>query len=427
MPDNTRATPRPDRDAIGGSGLPTHHQKLILGAALFHPQLAQQAWKTWRTQFDPQRDFIEPGSRRLLPLAHHNLLHNQLASADVEDAHRSHATDTTFAAQLKQRRLGILVKNQRLLYDCAQLLKMFHAANIDTILLKGAALVSSQTYADASLRPMSDFDVLIQRAQAPVALALLEREGWRVGSMDYDHFDEDFLTVRHAQNFGGPHRTNFDLHWHALPNSMDTGLDAEFWERAQPLTLHNTQTHTLSPTDQLLHVGVHGAAWAPIPPIHWIADAVMILRASQGQKDPARQIDWTRLVDLARRYQLGLTLCHTLGYLQEHILPHTAGVQSIPAQVLASLAQTQVSRIERRLFRAHTQRSGTFGQLPLLWARYRYYLARRRSMPAHERPARRLSFARYMAVFYGYRSLPEVLRWAVNRSYTRIRRLIIGT
>ncbi|MEX1020394.1 MAG: nucleotidyltransferase family protein [Litorilinea sp.] len=401
-----------DPEANGGC-LPSTRQENLLGAALFAPAQAVAAWHRWRAEVDPTRDFIDPGSVRLLPLVYENL-----RPCDLDDP---------YLQSLKALHHQTVFTNQIQLHGCAQLLDLLHAAGIPTLTLKGAALVS-QYYPTVGTRPMGDFDVLVPHAQAEAALAVLDAAEWRPVGLAHSQITPALLQVRHAQNFSGPNRRQIDLHWYALAGSMDPALDRQLWDQAQPLTLHNVTTQTLCPTDQLIHVCVHGAAWSSVPPVRWIPDAVMTLRAAADAANPAPAIDWTRLLELARAYQLGMSLHHTLSYLQAHILPQVAAVDALPAPVLDTLAQMPTTRAERRLFRAHTQRSTRLGQLPLLWARYRAYRARIQNARAHRDAGKggRLSFPGYIAVYYGYRGLSEVLGWAMMRSRERIQRMRLG-
>lgn len=411
-------------DTTGGY-LPNAHQSLLLGAALFAPQAARRAWEQWRKESvtkDPaghRLRAIEPGSRRLLPLVHHNL--SQDGGTPELDA------DPLFA-QLKGHRQKILIRNQRHLYYCAQLLELFHAESIRTLVLKGAALIQDY-YPDPSLRPMNDFDLLVPHSQARAAIDLLNRHGWHTGQVDTETIDEHYLFIRHGQSFSGNvHQksetegwTHVDLHWYALHAAMDFRLDEQLWAHAQPITIHGASTLVLCPTDQLIHICVHGAAWAPIPPpLRWIADAVMILRTA------GPHIDWDRVCRLARNHPITLSLSAALGYLQNHILPHTDTLSPIPPSVLKELDSAPISAAEKQFFQTATRRSTRFGKLPNLWTRYRDYRARFETTPPSHRPSRRLNLIQFISIQNNQPDdVPGVIQWAANRSFQRLRRMIL--
>ena len=68
-------------------------------------------------------------------------------------------------------------RNQMLFHNMAILLRRFHNAGIQTMIIKGAALTLLY-YRDYGLRPMKDFDVLIHTKQATAAINLLKKLGW---------------------------------------------------------------------------------------------------------------------------------------------------------------------------------------------------------------------------------------------------------
>ena len=118
--------------------------------------------------------------------------------------------------------------------------------------------------------------------------------------------------------------------------------DAPFWAASQPFALSGREYQTLCPTDMLLHVCFHGARWNVTPPLRWIADAMMILSRA------GEEIDWLRLLELARERRLSLMLRETLGYL------HRTFAAPVPPFVLATLGVTPVSRGERLAFDQQT-------------------------------------------------------------------------
>ena len=96
-------------------------------------------------------------------------------------------------------------------------------------------------------------------------------------------------------------------------------------------------TRALNPTDQLLHVCVHGFTATEVVPIRWIADALTILRTSQ--------IDWSRLAELARHLSVSIPLATTLRFLRDTF------PTPIPARCWEQLASIRADASERRYFR----------------------------------------------------------------------------
>ena len=115
------------------------------------------------------------------------------------------------------------------------------------------------------------------------------------------------------------------------------GADSAFWDDSVPLSLNTMATRALNPTDQLLHVCVHGFTVTEVVPIRWIADALTILRTSQ--------IDWRRLTKLARHLSVSIPLATTLRFLRDTF------PTPIPCEVLGELASIRADASEQRYFR----------------------------------------------------------------------------
>ena len=311
---------------------PGAEQELLLQAALLNGEQALAAWKTWCSKVDLQA--LDTSSYRLLPLLYHNL--NRL--------------------QVKHPWLPIMrgvhrhtwVKNQTLLYEMGQLLTQFQDAGIEPLLLKGTALIVKY-YDNFGLRPMDDFDVLVPRCQVNQAIEVLTKAGWEAG-----------FRAPHAQSFRKGEELECDLHWNILFENCRQAIDDPFRQMAEQAYVNGVAVKVLNPTDQLLHVCVHGARWSYLPPLRWLADAVVILNHSV--------IDWERLVQQAIRVGVVLPLRDALAYLKWLL-----GLE-IPETVLSQLNQYPVPLALHLDFRAWTipadQRSASL----TLWAYWREFV-----------------------------------------------------
>jgi hypothetical protein len=315
-----------------GSCWPTKEQELLLRAALLQGSAAIAAWHEWESNVDI--DQLDQGSQRLLPLLYRNL--------------RSHKVETPLMGRFKGVYRATWYKNRTAFHDMAVLLDAFHDAGIQTLILKGAALVLLH-YKDHGLRPMSDFDILVPTEQAPAAMNLLVKLGWRPKQKPLKAFSDGYFSFRHGHEFQDSAGRQLDLHWHALLECCYTGADDDFWDSAVLTKLHGMSTYALNPTDQLLHVCVHGAEWNPIPPFRWVADAMIIMNTSQAE------IDWDRFIAQAQKRRLILQLEGALSYLQNLLNA------PIPPTVLQSMRSMTVSRIERMEYQARTRLSGLTG------------------------------------------------------------------
>ena len=233
------------------STLPRPDQLLLLRAALSDGDDALRAWARWSEQVG--LDAAERASQRLLPLVYANL--RRLGADDPE------------LPRLKGLYRHAWYRNQLLFRRVAEVVRRFREAGVETLVLKGIAL-SVLHYRDSGVRPMEDADVLVRPDRAAEAVGLLLASGWRPLEVV-----PAYLEVKHAHPFEHEAGERLDLHWNAL---WEAAPDDDLWSAAVPLEVAGEPTLALDPTDQLLHVCVHGVQWDPTPAIRWVADAVTV-------------------------------------------------------------------------------------------------------------------------------------------------------
>ena len=342
-----------------GDCWPSAEQTLLVQAALLDGDAGRRALSAWRSQ--AALDRLDLGSRRLLPLLYERL---QADPADpllpiLRDAHQQAAT-----------------KNAALIEATAAAIQTLTDAGIDTIVLKGMALIASGM-ASPGARPMADCDLLVPESLALAARDALLRAGWRLEG----RMNADILSLRHAVTFRAPSGHQLDLHWHVLADCCDSGADEDFWRAAVPASLHGVPTRTLCPADMVLHACVHGVRWSIVPPVRWAVDAMTVIRAATAP------IDWDRFVVQAETRLLVLPAIDTLRYLRDHLGAPVPGWvderlarASMPAWARAEYRVKRQPRTARRQAAFHwyhhrrSRASGTFlGDL----ATFPSYLRRR--------------------------------------------------
>ncbi len=304
-----------DAGPADGHLWPSEEQRLLLVAALADGDRARAAWRGWRARVDVDEEFGW-ASLRLMPLVYRNL-----AALGVADP---------LMARLK----GVY---RRAWYETHLLLRRTHPAvaalreaKIEVLLLKGAPLVL-EYYRHHALRPLSDVDVCVHRADVHRALAVLEALGWRPARP----LTQDHVRFFHAVQCVHPDGGEIDLHWHVASETRSNDLDTAFWADTEPLEFEGVTVRQLAPTMLLLHIVVHGVRWNEETPIRWIPDALTVL----GARGAA--IDWERLLATARRGRLTYRLALGLDYLVRHF------DAPVPAWVAEALARTRVSFPER--------------------------------------------------------------------------------
>jgi hypothetical protein len=343
---------------------PTWQQELLLQAALLQGKNSIEAWERWKSSVDIEH--LDIGSHRLLPHLYRNL-HNQ----GVEDP---------LMGKFKGVYRRTWYDNQLLFHHVSTLLSSLRDAGIETIVLKGAALALLH-YKDSGLRPMNDFDVMVHAEQTSAAIALMRELGWNPMPRSPEALTESYLSIVNSHGFVHNAGRECDLHWHLFPECCQADADKDFWEQSVPFQIHNVPTRSLTPTDQLLHVCVHGAEWNPVPPLRWVADAMMIMKTAP--------IDWDRLIAQARKRRLILPLRDTLDYL------HSKLAAAVPSGILPSLHNIPASRLELAEYKYKTENyeSKPLGYLPVLWFRYLRFEGSDRS--------KLFGFVNYLQRFWG--------------------------
>lgn len=295
---------------------PTQAQKLILRAALLTGPEAIEAWEEWLKIIDI--NVLDFGSHRMIPQLYRNLL--------------AHGVRHPLMERFKGVYRYYLYKNETLLNRTANVLSEFRDAGIDAILLKGCALVPLY-YKESALRPMQDADVLVHVEQAPKAMALLERQGYKPLFLSAAK-PEKWIAIRHSFPFADREGRQIDLHWHFLWECWHA-RDTEYWDCVRPITLRGVSALTVSPTYQLLHTCWHGVRWNEVPPIRWLADAMAILNGSETE------IDWDLIVEQAQRHRISLPLTDSLLYLKSLLRA------PVPENVIKALASLRTTRMDQ--------------------------------------------------------------------------------
>jgi hypothetical protein len=310
-----------------------------LRAALLEPPRLETALEEWRES--TSLEHVDYASLTILPLHYRNLLRHGVAS------------------DLRDRLQGVYrrswQRNQLLLQALQYALVALREAGVETSLMKGVPL-ALRHYADLGARVMGDADLVVRRADVWRALETLEGADWK---------PDRPVTVQVLSSLGGvnlrdPQGRVIDLNWHILPDNYDPRLDEALWQAAETMEVGRELARCLNPTDHLLEVLCHGLSWAANAPLHWLADAMVLLRTEE------HTLVWDRLIEQASRNQRVQTVRAALRYL--------AAVfdAPVPVPALARLEELRVGLGERAAFWC-AERSGPswpWGRAPLVAASY---------------------------------------------------------
>lgn len=326
---------------------PTVDQRALLLVALGDRERALARWRVGRRLLllprpDPAALWLEP---MLWPVV------RAIAPDDPLSAELAAAYETSAALHARYRG------------HVAPLLRALERDAIPTALLKGAA-IAPRFYGDAARRPMSDVDVLVPRDCVVAALAIVGEAGWRA----HVPVTARMLAISHAAHFEDDDGCQLDLHWRPLFEPGPDPDERALWARNEPIDSDDVRSSTLSPTDALLHVCVHGTRWTRTSGIRWASDALLITQRAS--------IDWDLLLREARDRQLVIRLRWTLSYLR------TALGARVPETVIAAIAESPRTLLER-VEHAVTSRppNGPLSTAGILASRFV------RTIPRHERRA----------------------------------------
>jgi hypothetical protein len=369
-----------------GDFWPTPEQELLLKAAVMHGKNALDAWNEWKSRVDI--DKIDHGSRRMLPLLHRNL--------------QATAINDPLMGMFKGIYRRTWYENQLLFHNMSILLKSFHEAGIETLILKGVALVLLH-YKDYGLRPMTDFDVLVHTEQASEAVNLLSKLGFK----SQGEFLETSIFFTHGLSFKDAASRRCDLHWYIMKECRYPHADDDFWDGAVSMRVNDVETYALNPTDQLLHICVHGAKWDSVPSFRWIADTMTILNTSQSD------IDWNRLHKQAKNRHLIIPLRVALSYLRDVFYA------PIPQTILEGIQNTSTSIIEGLEYKYKTQNHNQnfLGYLPILWFEYL------RSLRGSDSRNKYLGFIKWLQLHWGVKQKWQLPFYLILMLMSRIKRI----
>ena len=252
---------------------------------------------------------------------------------------------------LQKAYLECLTRNTLLLREAELLLQAFNNHGIDTIFLKGAALVAT-CYQNPGLRPMIDLDILVKQPDVKKATDIL-------GGLGYDFVKSE--VSQHVQvnlkNEIVMQRTTkinsvIEVHWSLFDSTFyQTTLPMEwFWQTAKSMQLNRLAAWSLGPEAQLLHLCGH---------VYFHHQSRGFLRYHDIAEWIVRyqdEINWGVLLERGREFYLLRPLKQILGTVNE-LYPSI-----IPIMVMEKLLSADESALERSLYTQSIERRESVGK-----------------------------------------------------------------
>ena len=197
------------------------------------------------------------------------LLYTQLKAADV-------TPPTPIKRELQGLYLRHRQANQIRTRILAEILTTCEAANIQVLVLKGAAL-AHLIYPQPGLRPMRDIDLLVKKSQAYQAQALLAKLGFEAPLARADHLPDKHL--KPATRYCAGLLVSVEIH-HDLFNAYSPVSSMTIEDLTGPpleFSLDNRSAYTLGYEDMLWHLCQHVVYHTNVTEsirFIWIADIV---------------------------------------------------------------------------------------------------------------------------------------------------------
>ncbi len=217
---------------------------------------------------------------------------------------------------------GYVLENTKLYRHLTTVLTAFSQKDIPIIVLKGAALAEC-VYEDIGLRPMFDVDLLIKKEDISAAEHLLEQ--LQFSPKEIRHTKEWYRTSHHhLVPYASPDGSLIlELHHHIVPPAEQVTFPiTELWQRSRPTHIASAPTLVLSWEDMLLHLCLHAT------PEHYFRGKLNALcDMTQVINRFNKEIDWARLVSIAKDYRIEKYLYYALWLSREMvgaIVPRTA-------------------------------------------------------------------------------------------------------
>ena len=205
-------------------------------------------------------------------------------------------------------------RNVLIYEEAKKVLSSFGERGINTIILKGIFLAEN-IYKNAALRPMTDIDILIRKADLPRANEVLVSLGYPAPGHYNDLLDSDRPSpVNSIMYFPGDGRKpSIHLHWHIINStwpleSLVRKIDMEkIWKSAEGAAIDGVETLTLGPEHLIIYLAYHSFH-------HSFSKPVMAQDIAETIRFYKERIDWDRVKKEADGFGLSFTVYLSLRY-----------------------------------------------------------------------------------------------------------------
>jgi hypothetical protein len=207
--------------------------------------------------------------------------------------------------------------------ELQQILEVLDSSGVPALPFKGPAL-SQMAYGDATLRPASDLDILVEREDVPRVKRVLQSRGYRPWVEMTPRQEAAQLRIRYNYKLVGPTgRMLLEVHWAIAPRQFGLSLDfQELWDRRVELSWLGRYTQSLSPEDLFLVLVIHGDrhGWRRL---QWVCDLAELVRATP-------KMDWASVIQRARARRSLRRVLLALALVEQVLGSFTPDVRGLP-------------------------------------------------------------------------------------------------
>lgn len=242
------------------------------------------------------------------------LAHTQgMAPLVFEHVARAGLLDTmpdAIRAQFARDYQQTLVNNRRMKTVLMRVLSALAARRIPVVPLKGLML-AERLYGNMALRPMSDIDLLVRRADVGHVIQILRALGFAPAeglARPTGFYALTSAVVVYAQANG----ITIEVHWELFGTAAyRAALPApRVWHGAQPLEYLGQPVYGLDLGDELRYLCVHAAAQHRLARLIWLADIAELVRSLPDGWDWPAFAAATRAAGTALPVAVALAFCH---------------------------------------------------------------------------------------------------------------------
>ncbi len=371
-----------EADPAERTAWPLPGERLLLAAGTAPAGRGLDAFRAWaRLRPGP----VPTAERRLLPLAWWNL--RSLSGGEPALAAAGEAFRAAWAESAAREAAA------------AGILESLGARGAGPVLLKGAALVASGVV-PAGARPMADVDVLVEAGRLEAARASLLGAGFT----PILQTSEGARARLHSEGLRRGDGLAFDLHAAAFASHRARGADDPLFARATAASYAGAAVRVPAAEDHLLLVCWHGLHWSDAPAVHWVADALLLLRHAGDR------FDWDVFTSEAVRRSVAASAARALRFLSADF------GADVPPGVLRALAASPGGLLGRMEAATIVRPPSLAGGLLVHW------LSHRRARPGSGLWSSLVRFPRHLAGMWGVDTLARLPGEAAARIRSRLRK-----